>query len=114
MYYPDSIDHPFIDQITGTPYPKLYYLPISYLLGDSNDMVWMQFTGLKDKNGNDVWGGDVVRGKNCCGESITEEVVYDDACFYPFTSCGTCGDSNISDYYVLGNKYEHPELLTNN
>lgn len=32
MYNWDNVDHPWIKEITGTPYPKLIYLPMSFLV----------------------------------------------------------------------------------
>ena len=91
------------------------------------DIVLMQYTGLKDKNGVEVYEGDVVRGRQTFTTAPTtpSEVVavveYSERntkfCLNDgsgrhdqFTSCLSLGGS-IYQYEVIGNIYENPELL---
>lgn len=83
--------------------------------GFADEIYYMQFTGRKDKNGKEVYGGDIVK---CVNEHIgVVEWEVHDACF------------NVTDYYdssddyptmafiegqpfeVIGNIYENPELI---
>jgi uncharacterized phage protein (TIGR01671 family) len=119
MYYWDSVVHPFISLIKDTPYPKLFYLPMSFLVGDSNDFVWQQFTRLLDKNGKEIYEGDIVRvlkylspyGEPC----PIFEIIFKDGMFTykntKFDSEGIMVEENENINEVIGNIYENSELL---
>ena len=99
-----------------------------YLSFAHNDSVWMQYTGLKDKNGKEIYEGDVVELFNIIDETEGNWEV-----FWSQERWGLRrGDDEYDngDYYrgddirwevwqdgrggvkVIGNIYENPELLT--
>lgn len=75
----------------------------------------MQFTGLKDKDGKEIWEGDKIRRTanmrdyaECDGVDIQDyEVEYCGYYFHPFLECGT----RMEEYEVIGNIYENPKLI---
>ena len=72
----------------------------------------LQYTGLKDKNLDEIYEGDIVELFDVTmrgfmyGENIVGEVVFFDACFVVDRY-----DLRSYDCKVIGNIYENPELL---
>ena len=78
-----------------------------------------QFTGLKDKNGKEIYEGDVVRYDDISdlGESLGEvavvEYMDDQGCFDPLAIgySGCYYSRYIENTEVIGNIHDNPELL---
>lgn len=86
----------------------------------ASDFILMQSTGLKDKNGKEIFEGDVVKYEVGCN-TFTEEVVYDknfagfgvkdaDANII-FTVGELAEDIDLYSLEVVGNIWEDGELL---
>lgn len=86
---------------------------------DISQYTVMQFTGLKDENGVEIYEGDIIEYETCSDsdcETETSIVKFEDGGFSPMCeeyggSSGFLYDKRITDIKTLGNIYENPELL---
>ena len=84
--------------------------------GDAEDYIIEQCTGLKDKNGKKIWGGDIVSSHN---GDITGKITQHKSGEWRIEWIGIYGGS--SSLYdechlceVIGTIHENPELLEEN
>ena len=84
---------------------------------DTKDMILMQYTGLKDKNGVEIYEGDIVRilgGEYEQGfYEWDEKVCIKDFIYDGFNLMMTVHQIGNEALEVIGNIYDNPELLEN-
>ena len=100
-----------------------YYKNLPFGIQEDEDFKVMQWTGLKDKNGKDIYEGDIVQIQHPCWVENTV-VKFIGGCFYceqlekHFKNFGktivSFRDIERADGWkveVVGNVFENPELI---
>lgn len=90
-------------------------------LGRLNDVRVMQFTGLKDKSGKEIYEGDIVRISDDDEQTDTEVYFYGGGLVVEWSNHFNMGESDITtvgwaqdeglEFEVIGNIYQNPKLL---
>lgn len=85
-----------------------------FLDGDHriDDFELMQFTGLLNKNGEEIWEGDIVKAPHYVGPGLLEKTFIVD--FNEKIGSYQWNYWAMEKSEILGNKFEHPHLLEKN
>jgi uncharacterized phage protein (TIGR01671 family) len=99
---------------------EVYILRLGF---DYKNLVLMQYTGLKDKNGKEIYEGDVLANREVHGDSFYCLVEYQLDGFYgttypsrnhsmPLHTIMTYEGAEYNE--IIGNIYENPNLIEDN
>ena len=121
-----KIDAP--DKWVMYPWDEIFFSDMSPVTGydsefpglDYPDSILMEYTGLKDKNGKEIYEGDILSGYYQDSLDYVEGVFtcsFESGCFviglpkgYHPCLCDVFPESQLE---IIGNIYENPELISN-
>ena len=110
MFEPTSLEW-YKDNCPTRPEDFAFHVAFTY----DDDFIFLQFTGLHDKNGKEIYEGDIVKAQDGNWEVFIENlengVVLSNDKKEEASTKFFDGDYCLAETEVIGNIHENPELL---
>lgn len=89
-----------------------YYDHVYRCICDDNEsLILMQYTGLTDRNGEEIYEGDLIKCKRIDVNIVASVVFSPERAIFGLSLMGVAPFSEFKNLEIIGNIYEDPELL---